>query len=73
MVKIGNRSVSEFRKFYNVPDWVEIECALIPRNVREIEDAHWIHILLLSQGGSLYISLIISALFLHNVRQMSGR
>jgi len=51
MAKIGNRSVSDFRKFYNIPEWVDIECAHVPRNIREIEDAHWLHVLLLSQGG----------------------
>ena len=63
MAKIGNRSISEFRKFYNIPEWVDIECcASPPRNVRDIDDAHWIHVLLLSQGG---LTFPPNDLFLH--------
>ena len=81
MEKIGNRSISEFKKFYNILEWVDIECyASPPRNVRDIEDAHWIHVLLLSQGDLLFPLMIyfctflaILILFLHNARPMYGK
>ena len=62
MERICNRSIAEFREFYNIPNWVDIECDPVPHKVRDIEDGHWIHVLLLSRGG---VTFPLNRLFLH--------